>query len=144
MNDVLTCPSCQAKNRAHATSHGAPHCAKCGSPLPWLVEARDDNFGSVVEESALPVLLDLWASWCPPCRMIAPTVEQAASRFAGRLKVAKLDVDQSPMTSERFNVRGIPTILILKNGKEVDRQVGALLGEPFFRWVEQALGEAKS
>ena len=84
----------------------------------------DANFGSVVANSNLPVLLDLWAAWCGPCRMIAPTIETLAGEFAGRVLVGKLDVDANPQTAARFGVQGIPTLLILKNGSEVDRLVG--------------------
>lgn len=138
---VTACPACGAQNRLAAAAPGAPHCARCQAPLPWLVEATDENFASAVAGASLPVLLDLWAPWCPPCRLIAPTVERSAERFAGRLKVAKLNVDESPATSQRFGVQGIPTLLILRDGREVARQVGALMGEPFFAWVESSLAQ---
>ena len=138
---VVTCPSCGTQNRVAAAAPGAPHCARCQAALPWLVDATDENFSGVVAGASLPVLLDLWAPWCPPCRIIAPTVEKSAERFAGRLKVAKLNVDESPATSQRFGVQGIPTLLILRDGREVARQVGALVGEPFFAWVESALAQ---
>jgi thioredoxin len=85
----------------------------------------DDNFSSVVETSALPVLLDLWAAWCGPCRLIAPVIEQLAVELSGQALIGKLDVDANPRTSSRFGVQSIPTLLILKNGREVDRLVGA-------------------
>jgi thioredoxin 1 len=85
----------------------------------------DANFSATVASSELPVLLDLWAAWCGPCRMIAPVIEQLASELAGRVTVGKLDVDANPLTSSRFGVQSIPTLLILQNGKEVERMVGA-------------------
>jgi thioredoxin len=86
----------------------------------------DANFAEEVERSPLPVLLDMWAPWCGPCRMIAPVIEQLAAEMAGRVKVAKLNTDENQMTASRFNVRSIPTLLVLKDGKEIDRIVGAL------------------
>jgi thioredoxin len=84
----------------------------------------DANFHEVIELSSLPVLLDMWAEWCGPCHMLAPTVNQLAQDLAGQVIVAKLNVDENPGTSSRFNVRSIPTLLFLKNGREVDRIVG--------------------
>lgn len=126
---VVKCPACGAMNRV--STHAGdkqPVCGKCRSPLPEPqaapVTVTDANFGSVVAGSDLPVLLDLWAAWCGPCRMIAPTIEALAREFAGRVLVGKLDVDSNPQTAARFGVQGIPTLLILKNGSEVDRLVG--------------------
>ncbi|MGH9196595.1 MAG: thioredoxin, partial [Acidimicrobiia bacterium] len=84
----------------------------------------DATFAAEVERSPLPVLLDLWAPWCGPCRMMAPMLDELAAEMAGRLRVAKLNVDENPVTTGRFNVRSIPTLLALKNGVEVDRIVG--------------------
>lgn len=139
---VITCPACGTSNRVAATSRGVPHCPKCDAPLPWLVDVDDSTFAEVVEAASLPVLLDLWAPWCPPCRMVAPAVAASAARFAGRLKVAKLNVDVAPLTARRFNVQGIPTLLILREGREVERQVGVLLGDALPRWIERSIESA--
>lgn len=84
----------------------------------------DSNFGTTVAAAELPVLLDLWAEWCGPCRMIAPVIEKLSEELAGKAVVGKLDVDRNPATASRFGVQSIPTLLILKDGKEVDRLVG--------------------
>jgi thioredoxin 2 len=89
------------------------------------------------------MLLDLWAPWCPPCRMIAPAIAASAARFAGRLKVVKLNVDVAPQTARNFNVQGIPTLLILRDGREVERQVGVLVGDALPRWIERSIVKAK-
>jgi thioredoxin len=88
------------------------------------VTVTDANFSQTVENSTVPVLLDMWAAWCGPCRTIAPTIEALARELAGKVLVGKLDVDANQRTAARFGVQGIPTLLILKNGREVDRIVG--------------------
>ena len=88
------------------------------------MEVSDQNFAREVEASSIPVLVDMWAPWCGPCRMLAPTIEQLAADMAGRVKVAKLNVDENQQTAARFNISGIPAMLIFKNGREVDRIVG--------------------
>ncbi len=86
----------------------------------------DDNWKKEVSEAEGPVLVDFWAEWCPPCRMIAPTIEALATTYAGRVKVGKLNVDDNPEVSEAFAIRSIPTLLLLRNGEVVDQQVGAV------------------
>ena len=103
--DVVTCPHCGARNRVPAAGSGVPRCARCHNPLPWLTTASDDDFDEVVTGSTLPVLVDLWAAWCQPCRIVEPGVARAAKTFAGSLKVVKVDVDSSPMVAERLAAR---------------------------------------
>ena len=91
-----------------------------------VVTVTDATFASEIEGHAGVAVVDLWATWCGPCRMIAPMLEELAGEFAGRVKVAKLAVDANPVTSQRFNVRSIPTLLFFKDGKVVDQVVGAL------------------
>ena len=128
---IVPCPECGAKNRVNldAALQQQPVCGNCKNPLPAPsskpVIVTDANFHSVVKNSQLPVLVDLWAAWCGPCRMIAPTIDAIASELAGKLLVAKLDIDANPHTYAKFGVRSIPTLLILKDGREVDRIVGA-------------------
>ena len=84
------------------------------------------NFEAEVLKATGPVLVDFWATWCPPCRMIAPAVEELAGEFAGKAKVAKLDVDESPELAQRYGVQSIPTLLVFKNGQVVEQRIGAL------------------
>ena len=128
---LMRCPSCGATNRVPlekiAQGH-QPVCGRCKTPLPVSnqpVTVTDANFATEVERSPLPVLLDMWAPWCGPCRMVGPVVEELAKEMAGRVRVAKLNVDENPATAARFNVQSIPTLLVLKNGREVERIVGA-------------------
>ncbi len=90
------------------------------------VEVSDDNFATEIEQTTGLAVVDFWATWCAPCRMIAPIVEQLATEYAGKAKVAKLDVDHNQKTAARFNVRSIPTILFFKDGKLIDQVVGAV------------------
>jgi thioredoxin 2 len=136
--DIVTCPRCGAKNRVPRAHGGAPQCARCHAPLPWIVEAGEQDFDEVTGTSSLPVLVDVWAPWCAPCHMLSPRVEQLARDLAGRLKVVKLNSDEAPAVSARFGVRGLPTLLLLDKGQVVDRRTGALPAAQLRRWVEQA------
>ena len=127
---VVRCPACGVGNRvprAKIDQGLVPVCGRCKTPLrvdtkPIVV--TDASFSADVERSPLPVLVDAWAAWCGPCRMIAPVIDELAGQMAGRVRFAKLNVDENPATASRFNVRSIPTLLVLKGGREVDRIVG--------------------
>ena len=140
MNDVVACVGCGKRNRIPAVAAGTPKCGSCHESLPWLVEAGEANFQSTVDAPGV-VLVDLWAPWCGPCRVVGPLVEKAASDYAGRLKVVKVNVDNAPGVSQGFGVQGIPTMLLLRHGKEVARQVGALPGPALTRWIEAELAK---
>jgi thioredoxin 2 len=105
-------------------SSGKPTCAKCHADLPWLVEATDGDFATVTNTPRL-VLVDLWAPWCGPCRMVAPILEKLSRDFAGSLKVVKVNVDGSPATSQRFNASSIPMLVFMRNGEVIDTVIGA-------------------
>jgi thioredoxin 2 len=121
---VTICPSCSTKNRVPGVASGRPRCASCKADLPWIADATDADFAQVVATKEL-VLVDLWAPWCGPCRMVAPVLERLAERYVGRLKVVKVNVDDNPGISRNFDASSIPTLVFLRDGKPVDRVVGA-------------------
>ena len=121
----LVCPVCGRKNRIRPSPRGVPHCGNCGAKLPWLVNATDATFDSEAN-AAVAVLVDLWAPWCGPCRIVGPILEQLAAEHAGRIKVVKVNVDENPRLAQQFQATSIPTLVVLKNGRPVDRVVGAL------------------
>jgi putative phosphoribosyl transferase len=135
---VVTCPSCGTRNRVPLAATGTPRCATCHRDLPWLVDARDADFSAIVD-TRLPVLVDLWAPWCGPCRLVAPVVERAARELAGQLKVVKVNVDDAPAVAGRFGVRSVPTLLVLRGGRVVAEQVGALGPDRLLAWVRGAV-----
>ena len=140
--DVVVCPACGAKNRVPVAATGRPRCAKCQADLPWLVSAHDSDFDQAVAAPGV-VLVDLWAPWCGPCRMVAPVLESLAKRYAGKLKVVKVNVDNCPVTAARYDARSIPTLLVMRNGQVVDRVVGAQPEPAQARTIDTALAGAK-
>jgi thioredoxin 2 len=139
MPDLVKCPNCGRKNRVPAAAAGTPRCGNCHKPLPWIVDAGDDDFTQVAERASVPALIDLWAPWCGPCRMVSPALEQLATEMAGRLKLVKVNVDQSPILQQRFGVQGIPTLLVLRDGAVTARQTGAAPPAALRSWLENAL-----
>ncbi|HYV04881.1 MAG TPA: thioredoxin [Blastocatellia bacterium] len=135
---VIACSSCGTKNRVPLEKVEAglePVCGNCKQPLSVSSASSaqahpltftDDNFCDLVEQSELPVLVDMWAEWCGPCRTIAPAIEQLATELAGRVVVGKMNIDENPATPSRFGVRSIPTLLVFKDGMEVDRLIGLM------------------
>jgi thioredoxin 2 len=137
---IVTCADCGKKNRVPAIATGRPRCAQCHHDLPWLADATDADFTAVVERSPLPVVVDLWAPWCGPCRMISPALEDVASRLRGRMKLVKVNVDDNPSTAARFGVQGIPTLLVFRDGQLVDTSVGARGASELQAWIEPLVG----
>jgi thioredoxin 2 len=142
MTDIVTCPNCGARNRVPPDASGVPRCGRCQHALPWLTSADDDSFAAVVDRSTLPVLLDLWAPWCGPCRIVEPGVQKAAHAYAGRLKAVKVNVDEAPKVAERFVARSIPMLLILDHGEKRAEQVGAVGPDRLLNWIDLSLPTA--
>ena len=129
---VVDCSKCGAKNRVDESRLSEAKCGRCGEKLQATVVVNskpvvitDQNFErEVLEAQVQPVLLDCWAPWCGPCLMLAPVLDQLAAESQGQYRIAKLNVDENTQTASRFNVRSIPTMLIFKEGKLIDRIVG--------------------
>ncbi|MBK6469565.1 MAG: thioredoxin TrxC [Betaproteobacteria bacterium] len=132
MNDaklLLPCPHCGATNRLPAARiDEAPVCGKCGESLlaGQPIDLDDTSFDAVVAATKLPVVVDFWAAWCGPCRMMAPAFKQAAAQLQGRALLVKVNSDDSPGLSQRYGIRSIPTLLRLQGGRETARQSGAV------------------
>ena len=126
---TLRCQFCQSWNKVDVSrAEDRPKCGKCGKPmlLDRPIHLNDETFSRTISESAVPVLVDFYADWCGPCKVMAPSVDKLAADYIGRALIAKLDTDESQMTSMSFNVRGIPTSIVFDGGKEIARQTGAV------------------
>jgi thioredoxin 2 len=122
---IVACPSCATKNRVGAIAKGTPRCASCKQALPWVVPAGESSFEAETNAS-VPVLVDFWAPWCGPCRMVEPVLSALAAERAGSLKVVKVNVDENPALASRYQAMSIPLLVIMREGREVDRVVGAV------------------
>ena len=141
-SSIVACPSCGRRNRVPAAASGTPRCAQCRAPLPWIADAGDADFAAVADRSPVPALVDLWASWCGPCRAVSPALEELARAFAGRVKLVKVDVDGAPSLTRRFAVQAVPTLVVLDRGREVARQAGAAPLPALRSWLQDALAAA--
>jgi thioredoxin 2 len=131
--DYIMCKACGTTNRVVAVHQGTVRCGKCRAVIPSgaagngkPVRVDDGNFEREVLKARVPVLLDCWAPWCMPCRLVAPAIDQVARRYSGRVKVGKLNTDENPEVTSSYGILSIPTLLIFQNGKLVDRMVGAI------------------
>ena len=142
---LMRCSYCGATNRVPQEKLQAglqPICGRCKRLLtvsPKVVEVTDANFADEVERSPLPVLVDMWAPWCGPCRQVGPVVEQLADEFAGRMRVAKVNVDDNPVIGARFQIQSIPALLVFNGGREVDRIIGAQPKSEILRHLERII-----
>jgi len=136
---VVKCANCGYRNRVPAAATGVPRCGHCHQPLPWIADANDDTFAEIAEGASIPVVVDMWAPWCGPCRMVSPALEQLATERAGQLKLVKVDVDKAPAISQRFTVQAVPTLLLLDHGQILARQAGAAPVAALRNWLDQAL-----
>jgi thioredoxin 2 len=136
---TVKCEHCGRTNRLPAVAEGSPRCGACGKPLPWIVDATDDDFAEIADKATVPVLVDMWATWCGPCRMVSPALERVAREFAGRIKLVKVDIDRSPNLAAAFTVRAVPTLLVLHRGKVVAERAGAVPLHELRSWVRQAV-----
>ena len=139
---TVTCPNCGKKNRLRPRAEGVPRCAVCQTLLPWIVDADKGSFDEEIRAS-VPVLVDFWAPWCGPCRMVSPVVEKLGRDNAGRMKVVKLDIDGAPEIAGRYGAQSIPLLLLIEGGEEVDRHLGAAPEPHLRRWLEPHLPAAQ-
>ena len=138
----IVCPHCSAVNRvAEARLMDKPLCGKCKNKLftGHPIELNDQNFSKVIGKSDIPVLVDFWAGWCGPCKMMAPAFAEASAQLEPRLILAKLDTEQAQQTSAKYGIRSIPSLILFKNGKEVSRQAGAMNTAQIIQWVQSQL-----
>jgi thioredoxin 2 len=139
---TLRCQFCETWNRVEAArAADRPKCGKCGKPmlLDRPVPLNDESFARTIESAEVPVLVDFYADWCGPCKMMAPSVDEIAANYQGRALVAKLDTDRAQQTAASFNIRGIPTTIVFKSGREVIRQTGAMPKATLVKMLESAL-----
>ena len=139
----VVCPQCDAVNRVPAGRlREHPRCGRCSAELfaghPLML--TESNFDAHVSRGSLPVLVDFWAPWCGPCRMMAPAFEQAAQVMEPGLRLAKLNTDEAPRVSARFNIRSIPTLILFREGREIARQPGAMTGAALMGWIRRYAG----
>ncbi|MDX2452021.1 thioredoxin family protein [Desulfosarcina sp.] len=145
---LIKCRNCGTRNRVPVMRlQDGPRCGRCKQPFPPIpittrpVMVTDRTFADEVIASPLPVLLDCWAAWCAPCGAMSPVLEDLARAYAGRLKIAKLNVDQNPMTASRHSVMSLPMLLFFRDGKVVDSAAGALPRQEIERFLYRFLNK---
>lgn len=139
---IIVCPHCDTLNRVPtARLGGRPVCGKCKDPLfdGHPIALTDGNFDLHLNRGELPLVVDFWAQWCGPCKMMAPAYEQAAVRIEPRARMAKVDTEQNQMLAQRYGIRSIPTLAVFKNGRQVASQPGAMNLPQLVQWIETHL-----
>ena len=135
----VVCPSCSATNRVPQSRLAeAPKCGNCGEPVfdGKPTELTDASFQKHISRNDVPVVVDFWAPWCGPCKMMAPAFEQAAAQLEPGVRLAKLNTDEAQATAAQYNIRSIPTMALFRNGREVARQAGAMSATDIVRWIQ--------
>lgn len=137
--DITTCRQCGGKNRLGSPPAGQiPRCGRCQKPLPWVVSSCEAEFASAVD-APTPVLVDLWAPWCGPCRTLSPILESLAADHAGALKVVKVNIDQNPVLQQRFRAQSIPMLVLMQGGEQADVSVGMRSKSDLEQWIRPFL-----
>jgi thioredoxin 2 len=131
-------------NRVPAAGQGKPRCGNCKAFLPWIADAGDEDFAEIAEQATVPVLVDLWAAWCGPCRQVSPVLEQLAREKAGQLKLVKVDIDRAPKLAQRFSIQAVPTLMVLYRGEVIARQPGAAPVNVLRSWLDDAIARIPS
>jgi len=141
---TVKCENCGRMNRVPAAARGKPRCGNCKAFLPWIADAADADFAEIAEQATVPVLVDLWATWCGPCRMVSPALEQLAREKAGQIKLVKVDIDRAPKLAQRFTVQAVPTLMVLYRGEVIARQPGAAPLNVLRSWLDDAIARIPS
>jgi thioredoxin 2 len=141
---MVKCENCGRMNRVPVSAQGRPRCGNCKAFLPWITDAGDEDFAKIAEHATVPVLVDLWATWCGPCRMVSPALEQLAREKAGQVKLVKVDIDRAPKLAQRFSVQAVPTLMVLYRGEVIARQPGAAPLDALRSWLDGATARIPS
>lgn len=134
------CEKCGKTNRVNVNEDKEAVCGSCKAQLPmhgYIVEGSDKTLQKLIANSPLPVVVDIWAPWCSPCRSFAPTFENSSTQHAGKVVFVKLNSDDNQKSAAQLGIRGIPTVLVFKDGNEIARQSGAIPREQFNQWLSQ-------